>query len=92
LISARKACGAGIFDQEGNLLAMEKEKYEPAYFSTLPNYAEQDPNYYFECLSKCTNRLAQSQAELLKKVAGITLTCFRDSAVLLDKDKKSFAR
>jgi sugar (pentulose or hexulose) kinase len=40
----------GIFDQEGNLLAMEKEKYEPAYFSTLPNYAEQDPNYYFECL------------------------------------------
>jgi len=78
----------GIFDQEGNLLAMEKEKYEPAYFSTLPNYAEQDPNYYFECLSKCTNRLAQSQAELLKKVAGITLTCFRDSAVLLDKDKK----
>jgi sugar (pentulose or hexulose) kinase len=78
----------GIFDAQGNVLAMEKQKYEPAYFSTLPNYAEQDPNYYFECLCQCTNRLAKEHGDLLKNVAGITLTCFRDSAVLLDQNMK----
>lgn len=76
-----------IFNQNGDVLALEKEKYTPAYFSSIPTYAEQDPNYYFECLCKCTNRLAKNNKELLNDVTGITLTCFRDSAVLLDKDK-----
>ncbi len=77
-----------IFDKKGNTLALEKEKYTPAYFSSLPTYAEQDPNYYYECLCACTKRLAKSYPALIKKVKGITLTCFRDSAVLLDKDKR----
>ena len=47
-----------IFDEKGNPLAIEKEKYDPPYFSTLPNYAEQDPHYYYQCLCACTNRLA----------------------------------
>jgi len=78
----------GIFEENGNVLAMEKQKYEPPYFSTLPNYAEQDPNYYYECLCQCTKRLVEKSPDLVKSVQGITLTCFRDSAVLLDKDMK----
>jgi sugar (pentulose or hexulose) kinase len=76
----------GIFNELGEVLAMEKEKYTPAYFSSQPNYAEQDPNYYYKCLCDCTKRLVADKPELVKQVAGITLTCFRDSAVLLDKD------
>ena len=79
---------AGIFDAHGAVLAMEKEKYDPPYFSILPNFAEQDPNYYFACLCECTKRLAKNHGDLLANVAGITLTCFRDSAVLLDNDRK----
>jgi sugar (pentulose or hexulose) kinase len=78
----------GIFNHKGEVLAMEKQKYEPPYFSTRPNYAEQDPNYYFDCLCQCTKRLSEKNADLLKSVGGITLTCFRDSAVLLDKEGK----
>ena len=78
----------GLFEENGNVLAMEKQKYEPPYFSTLPNYAEQDPNYYYDCLCECTKRLVEKNPELMKGVQGITLTCFRDSAVLLDKDMK----
>jgi sugar (pentulose or hexulose) kinase len=78
----------GIFDKNGNVLAMEKQKYEPAYFSKLPNFAEQDPNYYFDCLCQCTKRLSEARPDLLSSVVGITLTCFRDSAVLLDKEMK----
>jgi sugar (pentulose or hexulose) kinase len=79
---------AAIFDKNGNDVAMEKEKYEPPYYSTLPNYAEQDPRYYFDCLCKCTKRLAENNKDLLAKVKGITLTCFRDSAVLLDEKRQ----
>jgi len=77
---------AAIFDKDGNAVALEKEKYDPPYFSALPNYAEQDPYHYYKCLCKCTNRLARKNGELLENVKGITLTCFRDSAVALDKD------
>ncbi len=78
----------GIFDKNGEVIAMEKEKYEPAYFSTKPTFAEQDPNYYFECLCKCTQRLVKKNPSAVATLKGITLTCFRDSAVLLDKDRK----
>lgn len=77
-----------IFDRKGDCLAMEKEVYDPPYFSSEPNYAEQDPNLYYDCLRRCCKRLVDAHYELLEKVKGVTLTCFRDSAVLLDKDEK----
>ena len=76
-----------IFDRNGNTLACEKQTYEPAYFSSKPGYAEQDPAYYYDCLCKCSQRICKNE-ELMKRVKGITMTCFRDSAVLLDKDNK----
>lgn len=77
-----------VWNSKGEVLAMEKEKYDPPYFSILPNYAEQDPAVYFDCLARCTNKIVESNPEIMKRVAGISLTCFRDSAVLLDKDRK----
>ena len=77
-----------VFDKTGKELAMEKEKYNPPYFSSKPNYAEQEPNVYFEALCHCSKRLAQNHSELLKTVMGATLTAFRDSAVLLDKNRE----
>lgn len=79
---------ASIFDKRGNTLAMEKEVYAPAYFSPKPGWAEQDPDYYFRCLCSCTKRLTSSHPELISRVKGITQTCFRDSAVLLDSDNQ----
>lgn len=76
-----------IFGIKGEMVAMEKEQYKPAYFSSQPNYAEQDPNYYFDCMCSCVKRLTSKHPQLIDEVAGITQTCFRDSAVLLDKDK-----
>ena len=75
-----------IFDNKGTILAMEKETYDPAYYSAKPGYAEQDPDYYYDCLCHCTKRIVKKNPELIERVAGITETCFRDSAVLLDKN------
>jgi sugar (pentulose or hexulose) kinase len=78
---------AALFDPHGQVVALEKKKYEPAYFSAQPNYAEQNPDYYYACLCECTKKLV-TQEKLMARVKGVTLTCFRDSAVLLDKDQK----
>ena len=75
-----------IFDAKGNCLAQEAKKYEPAYYSSKPGYAEMDPAYYFDCLCDCTKRVHAKDATLLERVQAIELDCFRDSAVLLDKD------
>lgn len=78
-----RAC---IFNKEGECLAMESKKYDPAYRSPKPGYAEMDPAYYYSCLCECTNALAKGHPQLLAQVKGIELDCFRDSAVCLDKD------
>ena len=78
---------ASIFDKHGNCLAMAKQKYEPPYHKSKPGYAEMDPSYYWECLCKCTKELVKEHGDLVKQVEGIELDCFRDSAVLLDKDR-----
>ena len=77
---------ASIYDKTGECLAMESKAYEPAYYSPKPGYAEMDPAYYFDCLCQCTKTLAAGHPELMKDIKGIELDCFRDSAVLLDKD------
>ena len=75
-----------IFDQTGSVIAFEKEDYDPPYVSPLPNYAEQRPDYYYECLCRAARRLSANHGDLLKKATVATIDCFRDSCVLLDEN------
>ena len=76
-----------VFDKQGKSLAMAKKSYDPAYHSSKPGYAEMDPAYYFDCLCECTNQLVKEHKDLVDACAGISISCFRDTAVLLDKDQ-----
>ena len=42
-----------IFNKKGDVLAMEKHVYNPAYFSTKPGYCEQHADYYYEKMCFC---------------------------------------
>ena len=79
---------ASIFDKHGNCLAMHKKVYEPAYHSPKNGYAEQDPEYYYSSMCEVTNKLALSNADLFSDLVGMTITCFRDSVLIMDKDNK----
>ena len=79
---------AGLFNKKGEIVALEKVKYEPAYFSKNPGWAEQDPDYYFECLCKATNELVKKNKDKISDVLGVVMDFFRDSAVCVDKDGK----
>jgi len=77
-----------LFDKTGKHIAMEKEVYKPPYFSLKPGYAEQNPELYYDSFITCAKRLCEKNQNELKSIIAITQTCFRDSAVLLDKDLK----
>lgn len=79
---------AGLYNKKGEAIALEKEKYDPPYHSPKPGYAEQDPNYYFDTLCKCTQRLSKKYSNLFKDVLGISMAFFRDSIVVVDKEGK----
>lgn len=76
---------AGLFNKKGEIVGLEKVKYEPAYFSKNPGWAEQDPEYYFNSLCKATNALVKKHNDKLDDVLGIVIDVFRDSLVLTDK-------
>ena len=46
-----------LFDDRGDVVAFEKEDYEEPYVSPLPNFAEQRPDYYYECMCRAAKRL-----------------------------------
>ena len=77
-----------IIDKNGKFLAFEQEKYDKPYFSEMPGYAEQDPNYYYNCMCKAAKRVTSKHPELLKDCLSISSTCFRDTPAFLDKDYK----
>lgn len=75
-----------IIDEKGKFLAFEQERYLKPYFSPKPGYCEQNPDFYYECMCKAAKKLSEKNPELLKECVSISSTCFRDTAVYLDKD------
>ena len=54
---------ASLFNKKGECVGMEKETYQPAYFSPKPGYAEMDPNDYYDYLCVACKRLVESHQE-----------------------------
>ena len=77
-----------LFDKEGNIVALIKTPYNPAYVSEHKGYAEQDPDYYLNILKNSLKQLTSENKDLLDGIIGATITTFRDSSVQLDKDLK----
>lgn len=77
-----------LIDRHGTILVKEKREYHPAYFSPKNGYCEQDPDRYFDYLCSASKTLCSQHPDLISNIIGVTLTTFRDTAVLLDKDKR----
>ena len=77
---------ASIIDSDGNILKIIKSKYGEPYFSINPGWCEQYPDYYLDKIFECTKKLRSEDPELMDNVSAMTITCFRDSAALLDEN------
>lgn len=73
-----------IFSLKGEVLAIEKIKFESPYISPKPGWAEQDPEIYWESLKIASTKLKQSQPIQFKNIVGMGVTAIRDSMVNVD--------
>jgi sugar (pentulose or hexulose) kinase len=79
---------ASIVDKKGDILLFSQQKYEVAYNSPEEGFAEQDVDYYIQKLCDATNDLKNKDEELFSTILGMDVVDFRDSSIILDKDKK----
>lgn len=77
-----------LINKNGEIEAIIKKKYDPAYISEEKGYAEQDPDFYYEMLIECLKKLSDDNPDKLNRIIGSTISTFRDSSVQLDKDLK----
>lgn len=81
-----------LIDKKGNIVAIIKKAYDPLYYSDEKGYAEQDADFYWQYCLDCLTELCKENPNRLNDIVGSTITTFRDSAVLLDKDNKPVRR
>ena len=77
---------AALINKQGETVYIVRKAYEPIYFSNKKGYAEQHADFYWENLVDCLKTISKERKELLPDILAMTVTTFRDSAVLLDKD------
>lgn len=79
---------ATLINKKGVIVYIAKKVYEPVYFSNKKGYAEQHADFYWENLIECLKDITSHNKEKLSDILAVSVTTFRDSAVLLDKNKK----
>ena len=79
---------AALVDKQGAFVCLARRTYEPVYFSNKKGYAEQHADFYWENLIECLKEIADKNKSILSVIVAMTVTTFRDSAVLLDKNGK----
>ena len=73
-----------IFSEKGELLESVQIEYEP-YFSNHPGWAEQDPELYWNSLTKACQKLKSLNRELFLNIAGVGITSQRGSMINVDE-------
>lgn len=81
-----QSCRASLVSSNGEILTMESIKYEVPYNSPKNGYVEQDPNFYYNNIIKCTKAISEKNGELLGFCKSMVITAFRDSACYLDEN------
>ena len=79
---------AALINKQGEIVYIVRKAYEPVYFSNHKGYAEQHADFYWDNLVECLKTISKEKKGLLLDIVAMTVTTFRDSAVLLDKDYK----
>lgn len=79
---------AVLVDKHGNIVAVSQKKYAEPYFSKKPGWAEQKPDFYYERMLESGKELCEKNREKLDDVIAVTVTCIRDTLMLLDKENK----
>ncbi|MEG2002185.1 MAG: FGGY-family carbohydrate kinase [Clostridia bacterium] len=79
---------AMLVNKKGDILDFEQKRYERPYIARNPGWAEQRPDFYFDCLAEVANSLCKKRSDLISNIIAVTMTTIRDTVLCLDKDIK----
>lgn len=79
-----------LVDKKGNTVLSSQVKYPyPFIPSDVRGKAEQEPDFYYDRLCEAALQLKQKdEQDRFKDIIAVTLTCIRDTVLILDKDHK----
>ena len=77
-----------LINKSGEIVYLSKKEYQPVSFALKTGYAEQFADFYWDNLCDCLKRLSKESLGNLSDIVAMTVTTFRDSAVLLDENYK----
>lgn len=79
-----------LVDKHGNIAGSCKLKYNGAGLpSPDSDTVEQDPDFYYDMICKASFMLRESCSEEdFGRIAAVSVTCIRDTVLILDKDHK----
>jgi sugar (pentulose or hexulose) kinase len=77
-----------LVDKHGATAAMKQEKYAEPYFSKNPGWAEQTPDFYYDCLCRVGRALCDENPDKLGRIIAVTITTIRDTVLCLDGDNR----
>ena len=77
-----------LINATGKIEALEKIIYDEPYYSKSKDWAEKDPDFYYETLCKISKTLKKKYRNLFDRVSAVTTTVFRDSTICLDENYK----
>lgn len=76
-----------LFDLQGQLVAKSKIQLQP-YVSPHPDWAEQDPEYFWQQLCLACKKLWEIQPIQSGQLLGVSLTSQRNTVINVDKEGK----
>ena len=79
-----------LIDKNGNTVLSSQVRYKaPCIHSEVRGRAEQEPDFYYDRLCEAGQLLReQDKSGHFKDIVGVTITCIRDTVLILDKDRK----
>ena len=79
-----------LIDKHGKTVLSSQVKYEyPCIPTDVRGKAEQEPDFYYDRLCECARLLKEKDSwNLMKDVIAVTITCIRDTVLILDKDRR----
>ena len=77
-----------LINKSGEIVYLAKKAYQPVCFALKKGYAEQFADFYWDNLTECLKKLSKECLGSLPDIMAMTVSTFRDSAVLLDEHNK----
>ncbi len=79
---------AVLVNNHGEILGKKQIQHNPPYSSPMNGWAEQEPEFYYNCICDASQDLKNKYPQIFDKVEAVSITTIRDTVVNLDKEGK----